>query len=160
MRKLVCKYILTFLIIFLSTSSKGQVLKTNGVAEGHSIIEKFNEFFDGEIMKQGVKGNWIFKLNEITGIHKFDYNNDGYIESFFEFNAVPEEGGGVTYYFGVLFKNIRNEGHEFIDFIKFDGLSFTKYEEERFYFLIEDTSKKSMNESIFQIKSDRFEQIQ
>ena len=44
---------------------------SNKDSNSSSIYTVFNTFFEDEIKKQGVKGNWIFRLNEVNGFHKF-----------------------------------------------------------------------------------------
>jgi hypothetical protein len=84
----------------MSTLSFGQTNKKSLEADMYTA---FHAFFDAEIRRQGVKLNWIFRLEEITGLHTFDINNDGLKEVLFEFDAVPVEGGGITNSYAVLF---------------------------------------------------------
>jgi hypothetical protein len=99
-----------------------------------SFFNHFNSFFDNEIKHQGIKGDWIFRLNEITGIHKFDFNNDTFIDVFIEFNAVPVEGGGVTNYYAVLFKNMGNKKFSLVNYIETNGIKYAKYQNNLFIF--------------------------
>jgi len=158
-RHFICKYILGVFALFLTTTSAAQQFNEGFESKTNSIIEEFNLFFEKEIRRQGVKGNWIFKLNEITGVHKFDYNSDGFIDSFLEFNAVPEEGGGVTLYFGVLFENRKNELISFIDYLKLDSIVFKVFEQGNFYFVNRDMNTGSSNNILFEIRANKFEAL-
>lgn len=105
-----------------------------GQNASNNIFTEFNLFFDAEIKHQGIKGDWIFKLNEITGNHKFDYNNDGFNDVLMEFNAVPLDGGGVTYYFAVLFENDKNNSFKFVNYLNCEKLVFKLFNEPSFTF--------------------------
>ncbi len=104
-------------------------------AEKHSIYTEFADFFEKEIKYQGVKGNWIFRLNEILGLHKFDYNNDGFMDNFIEFNAISVEGEATIYRYSVLFKNEENKKNRFVNFIECNNRHFLKFEDNHFIFL-------------------------
>lgn len=99
-----------------------------------TIFTKFNTFFEKEIKNQGIKGDWIFKLNEITGLHNFDFNNDELLDVFIEFNAIPIEGGGVTYFYAVLFQNINNADYKLINYLESDNLIFKQYTDDYYIF--------------------------
>lgn len=99
-----------------------------------TIFNSFNTFFDDEIKRQGVKGNWIFKLNEITGLHTFDFNNDGFLDILIEFNAVPLEGGGAINYYSVLFKNNNDVLFELANYLPTPNLRFEKFANQLFVF--------------------------
>ena len=143
-------------IVLYGSTSLAQQFNSGFSSDTNSIIEEFNSFFKNEIRRQGVKGNWIFELNEITGIHKFDYNNDGFIDSFLEFNAVPEEGGGVTLYFGVLFENRKDKLISYIDYLKLDEMSFSAFEQGRFNFVLKDGYSNPDKKVSIQIKDNKF----
>lgn len=98
------------------------------------MYSAFHKFFDAEIRRQGVKLNWIFRLDEITGLHTFDINNDGLKEVLFEFDAVPVEGGGVTNSYTVLF--FETETDKFIvgDYIETPYSRFIEIEGKVFRF--------------------------
>jgi hypothetical protein len=114
-------------------TSFGQNNSENNQADA-TIFTEFNAFFDKQIKYQGIKGDWIFKLNEITGLHKFDFNNDGYQDVLIEFNAVPVEGGGVTYFYAVLFENEQNMNYTFINYLESDNLIFKEYNDDYYVF--------------------------
>lgn len=99
-----------------------------------TIFNSFNTFFDNEIKRQGVKGDWIFKLNEITGLHTFDFNNDGLMDVLMEFNAVPIEGSGTINYYSVLFTNNNDSFFEFANFLPTPNLKFVKFANKLFIF--------------------------
>ena len=103
-------------------------------AQGKTIYNEFNTFFDKEIKYQGVKGNWIFGLNEITAYHKFDYNNDGFNDMLIEFNAVPVDEGNYTNYYAVLFENENNELYKFKDYVEIVDLQFLSFDNQLFTF--------------------------
>lgn len=110
----------------------------NSFSEGN-IITRFQEFFHDEIRRQGVKGNWIFQLNEITGTHKFDFDNDGFLDTLMEFNAIPVEGGGIMNQYVVLFRNLKDKDLKVLNYTSTDGLVFDRFESP--YFLFKDMQK-------------------
>ena len=121
-----------FLFIFFLFSALFLTLKIS--AQGKTIYNEFNTFFDKEIKYQGVKGNWVFGLNEITAYHKFDYNNDGFNDMLIEFNAVPVDEGNYTNYYAVLFKNNSNQEYEYVNYIDTVAMTFTEFTENIFVF--------------------------
>jgi len=127
------KIVVLLVFVFMGTKSVGQNISNND-SNPDSIYTVFDTFFKDEIKKQGVKGNWIFKLNEVTGFHKFDYNNDGYNDILMEFSAIQEVGEGMTLYFSVLFKNYENEEYGLVNFLDSREMRFTRFEENSFYF--------------------------
>lgn len=131
----------TFLkkLFFISMQSMficalGQTKHIQQPINSSSIFTNFNTFFEKEIKHQGIKCDWLFKLNEITGNHTFDYNNDGFSDVLIEFNAVPIDGGGVTYYFAVLFKNQLNNNFNYVSYVETDNLVFKQYADGVFLF--------------------------
>jgi len=108
-----------------------------------SVYSEFNTFFENEIKHQGIKGDWIFKLNEITGLHKFDYNSDGFNDIFLDFNAIPIDGGGHAIYFSVLFQNEENQRFSFVNYVETDELKFVEFNNSLFVF-------RNTNNNIFQ----------
>lgn len=128
------KTIKHLLIFFLFLNYTTSVFGQEKISEDTSIYAVFNQFFDKEIKKQGIKGDWIFMLNEITGKHNFDFNNDTFIDVLFEFNAVPIDGGSYTLYFIVLFKNIENNTFEFVDYLENENLKFSNFYNNTFVF--------------------------
>jgi len=127
------KIVVLLVFVFMGTKSVGQNISNND-SNPDSIYTVFDTFFKDEIKKQGVKGNWIFKLNEVTGFHKFDYNNDGYNDILMEFSAIQEVGEGMTLYFSVLFKNYENEEYGLVNFLDSREMRFTRFEKNSFYF--------------------------
>ena len=125
------KVFLSFLLLCVSTFSIAQDQKKNSQEDMYSA---FHKFFDAEIRRQGVKLNWIFQLDEITGLHTFDLNNDGLKEVLFEFDAVPVEGGGVTNSYAALFFEIENDKFILGDYIETSYTRFMEVEGKVFQF--------------------------
>ena len=98
-------FYLTFLLVFVSNIMLSQQ------NDNSAFFETFNAFFEDNISRQGIKGDWIFELNEITGMHKFDFNNDKELDVLVEFTASPVEGGGTIYFYTVLFENLINQDY-------------------------------------------------
>ena len=144
------KKLLLFFLIFNYIISFGQNKIIKSDSANSDIFTVFNAFFDKEIKHQGIKGDWIFKLNEITGLHKFDYNADNFIDVLMEFNAVPL---GVTYYFAVLFKNNNNNEYQFVDYIDADNIVFKELIEQQFIF---NNKKSTKNDDKFNIVNFKF----
>lgn len=130
-----------FFIIFLMLSYHAVFSQGKNVADA-TIYETFHLFFNNEIKYQGVKGDWIFGLNEITAYHKFDYNYDGVNDILIEFNATPVDDGNYTNYYAVLFKNENNESYHFIDYVETVDLQFLQAENQLFVFKNIKKSKK------------------
>jgi hypothetical protein len=129
------KKILFFSVLFVYYFIPNTFAQQN--EDSHSkgvIIERFQEFFENEIKRQGVKRNWIFRLEEITGVHKFDFDDDGFMDSLLEFQAVPVEGGGITNHYVVLFRNLQDKDMTFLNYTASDGLRFERFEKPFFYF--------------------------
>jgi hypothetical protein len=120
--------------------------------ENNTIYNTFNQFFDQEIKKQGVKGNWIFALNEITSLHNFDFNNDGLLDVLFEFNAKPVDGGSYTLYFVVLFQNLSNNQFKLINYLESTDLTFIEFYNNEFIF----KNSKSNQELSYSLQDSKF----
>ncbi|MFD1293428.1 hypothetical protein ACFQ5N_06230 [Lutibacter holmesii] len=123
------------------------------IAQNETIYTEFHTFFEKEIKFQGVKGNWIFGLNEITAYHKFDYNNDGFNDLLIEFNATPVDEGNYTNYYAVLFKNENNKSYHFIDYVEVVDLQFINAEGELFVF----QGVKNVSKVVFKLENSKFE---
>ena len=120
------RHLFSFIIVFIV------LLNAQSQEVGYSnservIFERFQEFFDAEIRRQGIKGNWIFRLNEITGTHKFDFDDDSFIDTLLEFTAVPAEGGGIMNKYVVLFRNLGDADLKTMNYLATDGLVFDRF---------------------------------
>lgn len=124
------KYIISILIVFYSCN----ILFSQENKSLHTVYTEFNSFFDKEIKYQGVKGNWIFGLKEITAIHKFDYNNDGLLDVLLEFNAEPIDEGNYTNYYTVLFENLDDKNFKYVNYMESLDLYFKEYFDAVFTF--------------------------
>ena len=146
------KIFITFVFITFCVKSFGQNVSSQN-SNASSIYTVFDTFFEDEIKKQGVKGNWIFKLNEISGFHKFDFNEDGYQDIFIEFSAVQEVGEGRALYFTVLFKNYSNEEYILVNFLKSPEMRFAHFEENLFYF---NSSVNETDKMVYELVNSKF----
>ena len=126
---------------------------SNKDSNSSSIYTVFNTFFEDEIKKQGVKGNWIFRLNEVNGFHKFDFNEDGYQDVFMEFSAVQEESEGITLYFAVLFKNYLDKEYVLVNFLESPEIRFSRFEEHLFYF---NSSLNETDKIVYELVNSKF----
>ena len=140
-----------FFIFFLTMSYNSGFSQEKNNADT-SIYEAFQLFFNNEVKYQGVKGDWIFGLNEITAYHKFDYDNDGLNDILIEFNAVPIDEGDYTNYYAVLFKNENNELYHFIDYIETVELQFLQAENQLIVF----KNTKNSNKVIYKLINSKF----
>jgi hypothetical protein len=122
------------IIILIFTFQSSITFAQNNTLADASIYTEFNAFFDNEIKRQGVKGNWIFMLNEITGIYKFDYNNDGFNDVLIEFNAIPVDEGSYMNYYSVLFINIENKKYSYVNYMESIDLKFKEFYNTYFVF--------------------------
>jgi hypothetical protein len=154
--KLIKSHLFFCAVIMAVFTTYGQGVSIDEPSEERSLYLEFSHFFDKEIKQQGVKGNWIFRLNEINGLHKFDYNHDGFMDTFMEFNAISVEGEATIYQFSVLFENKGDENYRFIDFIKTDNLQFLKFDEGCFIF-IQNSAKSAIEiKSIYLLEESQF----
>lgn len=144
------------ILIVVGSSVYGQQVADSSQVEKVSIYSEFANFFDEEIKQQGIKGNWIFRLNEILGLHKFDYNEDGIIDTFIEFDAISIEGEATIYQFAVLFQKMENTNYKFIDFIESNNSHFVKFEDGHFIFLQSATSSSSKSGLTYFLKDSKF----
>ncbi len=140
-----------FFMLFLTMSYHTVFSQGKNVADV-TIYEAFQLFFNNEIKYQGVKGDWIFGLNEITAYHKFDYDNDGVNDMLIEFNALPIDEGDYTNYYAVLFKNENNQSYHFIDFVETADLQFLEAENQLIVF----KNTKHSNKVIYKLINSKF----
>ena len=154
--KFVRSHLILGIIIVVGFSIYGQQVTDTLRAERVSLYNEFAHFFDEEIKQQGVKGDWIFRLNEILGLHKFDFNNDGLIDTFMEFDAISIEGEAIIYQYAVLFQNKGNKYYKFIDFIESNNSHFLKFEDGHFIFLQNNASSSSNSGPIYFLKDSKF----
>ena len=146
------KIFVLFIFLAVCLKSVGQNMP-NEDSNSSSIYSVFNTFFEDEIKKQGVKGNWIFRLNEVNGFHKFDFNEDGYQDIFMEFSAVQEESEGMTLYFAVLFKNYLDEEYVLVNFLESPEIRFSRFEEHLFYF---NSSLNETDKIVYELVNSKF----
>lgn len=117
-----------------------------------SVYLEFQRFFQNEIKHQGVKGDWIYELNEITSLHKFDYNQDGILDVLIEFSAKPEDGGSYINYYSVLFEGELNDSFKYINYIDSFNLTFLEYFNSDYIF----RNEKSDETLSFILKDNKF----
>ena len=146
------KIFVLFIFLAVCLKSVGQNM-SNKDSNSSSIYTEFNTFFEDEIKKQGVKGNWIFRLNEVNGFHKFDFNEDGYQDVFMEFSAVQEESEGITLYFAVLFKNYLDKEYVLVNFLESPEIRFSRFEEHLFYF---NSSLNETDKIVYELVNSKF----
>jgi len=146
------KIFVLFIFLAVCLKSVGQNM-SNKDSNSSSIYTVFNTFFEDEIKKQGVKGNWIFRLNEVNGFHKFDFNEDGYQDVFMEFSAVQEESEGITLYFAVLFKNYLDKEYVLVNFLESPEIRFSRFEEHLFYF---NSSLNETDKIVYELVNSKF----
>lgn len=120
-----------FFLLCYSVVSFSQIQNETDEKDMYSA---FHKFFDDEIRRQGIKGNWIFQLDEITGLHTFDMNEDGLKEVLFEFDAIPVEGGGVVYTYSALFLETETDNFVLGDYIETPDTRFVGMEGKFFQF--------------------------
>ena len=126
---------------------------SNQESNTSSIYTVFDTFFENEIRKQGVKGDWIFKLNEVNGFHRFDFNKDGYNDILMEFSAVQEVGGGMLLHFAVLFKNYSDKEYVLVNFLESPEIRFSRFEDNLFYF---NSSTNETDKIVYELVNSKF----
>ena len=144
--------ILKKIFVFILLSSGTVLFSQEQEKKDASVYLEFQRFFENEIKYQGVKGNWIFGLNEITGIHKFDYNSDGLLDVLMEFNAQPIDEGNYTNYYAVLFKNNSAIKFELVNYMESIDFHFVEYFNGEFVFQKNNNSEKVK----FKLKDSKF----
>jgi|GEM_PF-2207324 len=129
------KYKFTFVLVVFHCCLMFCQDNNEGISNANStIFNEFNSFFDKEIKRQGVKGDWLFELNEITGLHKFDFNKDGFNDVLIEFKAMPIIGGGVVNYYAVLFENKQGNEFKYVNYLDTRDLLFKSFVNSKFDF--------------------------
>jgi len=146
------KQVVLFLMVLISP----ELLFSQEMKQSKSTVyTEFNSFFEREIKHQGVKGNWIFGLKEITAIHKFDYNNDGLLDVLLEFNAEPIDEGNYTNYYSVLFENLKDENFKYVNYMESVDVLFQEFFNGVFTF----KSNKESEKKEYKLSNFRFVEI-
>lgn len=107
--------LLALLIIlgsFQSTLSQNADDKIEQLKSNKLLYSTFNQFYTDSI-RQETKDEWgepyFQKIDQINGVHYFDYNNDGLEDAFVEFSVRNSDGGSFYYLVAVLFENTENK---------------------------------------------------
>lgn len=140
-------FTLVFLFVGAFCFSQGKV-----DSERKDMYSAFHRFFEDEIRRQGVKLNWIFELEEITGLHTFDMDNNGLKEVLFEFDAVPVEGRGITNSYAVLFFETEKNKYLLGNYMETAYKRFLGVEEKEFRFY----NKKNDEVELYTFENKRF----
>lgn len=126
-------------------------------SEAHSTIyDEFNLFFENEIKRQGVKGNWIFRLEEVYGFHQFDANGDLFVDALIEFSAISVEGEATINHYTVLLLNDQGEKFKYFDYIDTNEWLFSRFEEGKFSFVKRNLQGARTPEAHYEIRGKQF----
>lgn len=153
--------ITTFLLLLFFNVFAGfsQVIPVKDEANA-TIYDEFNKFFKDEIKHQGIKGNWIFRLNEITSFNRFDFNKDGLNDVLIEFNAIPIEGEGILNYYAVLLENVENKRFKYFDYLESHAIVFSNFEGPALNFRTRNSNNSYSNLISFRIGASKIEKIE
>lgn len=124
-------FILPFILLSQNNADKITQLEGN-----KALYKSFNKFYTDYIRNE-TKDEWggpyYKKIDQINGVHYFDYNEDGKNDALVEFSARNSDGG--TYYFlvAVLFKNTNGVYNYKAHFYP-ENRRFQKYSKPNFVF--------------------------
>ena len=128
-----------FTLIFLCVSSSLFAQKTiTGMANlksNNELHASFMNFYKHHVRSKAKtkRGNYYLKIDQIIGLHNFDYNNDGFEDVMIEFSVKPSNSDYGVFNIAVLFKNAKSK-YVYIAHLKPNEVSFREYINSVFYF--------------------------
>lgn len=94
-------FISSYFYLIQNNENKLEQLKSN-----KSLYTSFTKFYNDSIRKE-IKDEWgkpyYYKIDQINGLHYFDYNYDGSKDALVEFSAAACDGGTFYFLTAVLF---------------------------------------------------------
>jgi hypothetical protein len=136
MRKL---KIYIFTIVFFSVSfslyAQNSIPGMENLKLNKELHTSFMSFYTHHIKHKAKnkQGNYYLKINQIMGLHNFDYNNDGFEDVMIEFYVRPSNSDYGVYNIAVLFKNAKSK-YVYIAHLNPNEVSFREYINSVFYF--------------------------
>jgi len=121
---------LPFLSLGQNSDDNLRKLKSN-----KKLYESFSKFIKDAVQEtKNKKGKpYYYKIEQINGVHNFDYNEDGLEDALVEFSTDSFDGKGNYLLVAVLFKNAGN-GYGYATHMNPDNTFFEKYAKSIFYF--------------------------
>lgn len=99
----------------------------------NSSFQKFYKEHIRQERKDEWGGPYFYQIDQINGVHHFDYNNDNQKDVLVEFSAAPSDGGIWCFLTAVLFE-YKKGAYLYKAHIITEEMIFTKYENSTFYF--------------------------
>ena len=131
------KFLILVFALSLPLLSLGQNSDDNfrNLESNKKLYESFSKFFKDYVQETKNKGGqpYDYKIEQINGIHNFDYNEDGFEDALVEFSANSPNGEGVYLLVAVLFKNAGN-GYGYVTHMNPNNTFFENYSKSIFYF--------------------------
>ena len=128
-----------FAIVILSTSfslyTQNSISGMENLKLNKDLHASFMDFYRHHVKSKAKikKGNYYLKINQILGLHNFDYNNDGFEDVMIEFSVRPSISDYGIFNIAVLFKNAKSK-YVYIAHLKPNEVSFREYINSVFYF--------------------------
>jgi len=101
------------LVLFLIVShSQNEANKIEQLKQNKELYTTFDKFYTDSIRQESTNewGEPYFKkIDQINGVHHFDYNNDGSEDALVEFSVSNSDGGTFYFLVAVLFENVDNK---------------------------------------------------
>ena len=115
--------------ILFSLRVLGQGANTEAMlGSDQALISEFEKFYKNNI-RQETTDEWgepyFYRIDQINGVHYFDYNLDDNQDAFVEFAVSPSDGGNVVYLFAALFKK-EVRSYSFVTYVELKNAVFFK----------------------------------
>lgn len=129
---------ISLLIIIISISLFSQIPEENKkkLESNKVLYSSFQKFYTKHI-RQEKKDEWgepyYYRIDQINGVHYFDYNKDGLKDVLVEFSAAASDGGSNYFLTAVLFE-FKNGNYNYIAHMDTNHSTFDKYYNSIFYF--------------------------
>ena len=130
-------YILSivFLSVSFSLSAQNNIPGMKNLKLNKELHASFMKFYSHHIRSKAKSkpGNYYLKINEIIGLHNFDYNKDNFEDVMIEFLVRPSNSDYGVFNIAVLFKNAKSK-YVYIAHLIPNETSFREYTNSVFYF--------------------------
>jgi len=126
---------LVFLCASFSVVAQSDIPGMKNLKLNKELHTSFMDFYKHHVRSKAKikKGNYYLKINQILGIHNFDYNKDDFEDVMIEFSVIPSNSDYGAFNIAVLFKNAKSK-YVYIAHLKPNEVSFREYANSIFYF--------------------------